>query len=132
EDLPVFGTIASQFNDPGMNQLYKRVMDLLVEKTNTNLKSTFEISDEMSEKIFIIPPQRVRYLAEIAENNRAYDEWASGQAEVAQQLYSLQKSMDTIKEMELEDKDRLLKNLQASLEKVKLNLDPKNLKLIEE
>tara|TARA_R110002096_G_scaffold415557_4_gene617493 strand:+ start:39135 stop:42515 length:3381 start_codon:yes stop_codon:yes gene_type:complete len=132
EDLPVFGTIASQFNDPGMNQLYKRVMDLLVEKTTTNLKSTFEISDEMSEKIFIIPPQRVRYLAEIAENNRAYDEWASGQAEVAQQLYSLQKSMDTIKEMELEDKDRLLKNLQASLEKVKLNLDPKNLKLIEE
>jgi len=132
EDLPVYGTIASQFNDPGMNQLYKKVMDLLVENTTTDLKSTFEISDEMSEKIFIIPPKRVRYLAEIAENNRAYDEWASGQAEVAQQLYSLQKSMDTIEEMEVDDKDRLLKHLQASFEKVKLNLDPKNLKLIEE
>ena len=132
EDLPVFGTIASQFNDPGMNQLYIRIMSLLEKKTKTELKSSFEISDEMSEKIFIIPPKRVRYLAEIAENNRSYDEWAAGQAEVAQQLYSIQKSMETIEKMEVEDKDRLLKNLQESFEKVKLNLDPKNLKLIED
>lgn len=132
EDLPVYGTIASQFNDPGTNQLYKHLMDIIVERTGVDLKSTFEISDEMSEKVFIIPPKRVRYLAEIAENNRSYDQWSEEQAEVAQQLYSLQKSMDTIKEMEVEDKDRLLKNLQESFEKVKLNLDPKNLKLIEE
>lgn len=132
EDLPVYGTIASQFNDPGTNRLYKHLMDIIVERTGVNLKSTFEISDEMSEKVFIIPPKRVRYLAEIAENNRSYDQWSEEQAEVAQQLYSLQKSMDTIKEMEVEDKDRLLKNLQESFEKVKLNLDPKNLKLIEE
>jgi len=132
EDLPVYGTIASQFNDPGTNRLYKHLMDIIVERTGVDLKSTFEISDEMSEKVFIIPPKRVRYLAEIAENNRSYDQWSEEQAEVAQQLYSLQKSMDTIKEMEVEDKDRLLKNLQESFEKVKLNLDPKNLKLIEE
>jgi methylmalonyl-CoA mutase len=132
EELPVYGTIASQFNDPGTNRLYKQLMDIIVERTQADLKTTFEISDEMSEKIFIIPPKRVRYLAEIAENNRSYDQWSEEQAEVAQQLYSIQKSMDTIKEMEVEDKDRLLKNLQESFEKVKLNLDPKNLKLIEE
>ncbi|MAC96649.1 MAG: methylmalonyl-CoA mutase [Flavobacteriales bacterium] len=132
EDLPVYGTIASQFNDPGTNRLYKHLMDIIVERTGVDLKSTFEISDEMSEKVFIIPPKRVRYLAEIAESNRSYDQWSEEQAEVAQQLYSLQKSMGTIKEMEVEDKDRLLKNLQESFEKVKLNLDPKNLKLIEE
>ena len=36
EKLPVFGTIASQFNDPGMNNLYKKIMDTLVEKTETS------------------------------------------------------------------------------------------------
>ncbi|NNF21589.1 MAG: methylmalonyl-CoA mutase, partial [Saprospiraceae bacterium] len=60
DTLPVFGTIASQFNDPGMNTLYRKVMDALVEKTATPLKSSYMVSDEMSEKIFIIPPARVR------------------------------------------------------------------------
>ena len=42
DDLPVYGTIASQFNDPGMNTLYKAVMDKIVEKTEADLKSTFK------------------------------------------------------------------------------------------
>jgi len=54
EDIPVYGTIASQFNDPGMNTLYKVVMDKIAEKTGANLKSTFTITKEMSEKIFVI------------------------------------------------------------------------------
>ncbi|MEQ8909237.1 MAG: methylmalonyl-CoA mutase family protein [Vicingaceae bacterium] len=132
EDLPVFGTIASQFNDPGMNQLYKKLMDVIVDRTQSDLESTFEITDEMSEKIFVIPPKRTRYLAEIAENNRSYDEWVEQQSEIAQKLYGIQKSMDTISELEVDDKDRLIKNLQESFEKVKLELDPKNWKLIEE
>jgi methylmalonyl-CoA mutase len=61
-----FGTIA-QFNDPGMNTLYKAIMDKVVEKTDSDLKSTFEVTREMSEKIFVIPPHRTRYLSEIAE-----------------------------------------------------------------
>ena len=132
EDLPVYGTIASQFNDPGMNRLYKRIMSILEEKTNSDLKSNFKISDEMSEKIFVIPPSRVRYLAEIAENNRSYDAWSVKQAEVAQKLYGIQKSIESIQELELEDKDRLLKGLNESFEKMSLELDPKNLKVIQD
>jgi methylmalonyl-CoA mutase len=61
--MTCFGTIASQFNDPGMNTLYKAIMDKVVEKTNSDLKSTFEITREMSEKIYVIPPHRtVTYL----------------------------------------------------------------------
>ena len=86
DDLPVFGTIASQFNDPGMNTLYKAIMDKLVEKIDSDLKSTFTISNEMSEKIFVIPPSRTRYLSEIAESNRAYDKKADEQVEVTQKL----------------------------------------------
>ena len=50
--MPVFGTIASQFNDPGMNNLYLAVMNSIVEKTNAPLKSGYTISKEMSEKIY--------------------------------------------------------------------------------
>ena len=71
--MPVFGTIASQFNDPGANSLYKALINKVVEKTGASLDSSFEISKEMSEKIFVIPPKRNRYLAEIADTNRAYD-----------------------------------------------------------
>ncbi|MFN9519930.1 MAG: cobalamin-dependent protein, partial [Bacteroidota bacterium] len=72
DTMPVYGTIASQFNDPGMNSLYKAVMDKVVEKTGAALHSTYEITDEMSEKVYIIPPSRTRYLSEISENNRNY------------------------------------------------------------
>src|SRR5699024_5143786 len=93
EKLPVYGTIASQFNDPGMNTLYKKIMDTLSEKTDTSLKSDYHISDEMSEKVFVIPPKRTRYLSEIAENNRAYDEKSKSQTEIAQKLYGIFKTL---------------------------------------
>ncbi|MFT4602856.1 MAG: methylmalonyl-CoA mutase, partial [Arenicella sp.] len=130
-NIPVFGTIASQFNDPGMNTLYKAIMDKLVEKTGADLKSTFEITDEMSEKIFVIPPARTRYLSEISENNRGFDKWVDEQVVVADKLHGLTSAIGTLKESEIEDKDRLIKGLQESFEKVKLDLDPKNWILIE-
>lgn len=130
-NIPVFGTIASQFNDPGMNTLYKAIMDKLVEKTGADLKSTFKITAEMSEKIFVIPPARTRYLSEISENNRGYDKWVDEQVIVADKLHGLTSSIETLKASDIEDKDRLIKGLQESFEKVKLDLDPKNWLLIE-
>ncbi|MBT1688761.1 methylmalonyl-CoA mutase family protein [Dawidia soli] len=131
EGMPVFGTIASQFNDPGTNQLYKHVMDTIAEKTGAPLQSSFEITREMSEKIFVIPPHRTRYLSEIAENNRGYDGWVKDQATIAQKLYALRTAMDTVRELAPEDKDRLLKGLEEQFEKLKLGLDPRNWKLLE-
>lgn len=132
EDMPVFGTIASQFNDPGTNQLYKQLVDTIVKKTGADLKSGFTITREMSEKVFVIPPNRTRYLSEISENNRKYDSWVAEQKEVAQKLFALQKSIETIQSSTLDDKERIVKLLQEQFEKIKLNLDPKNLKLLEE
>lgn len=146
DDLPVYGTIASQFNDPGMNTLYKAVMDKIVEKTSSDLKSTFHISNEMSEKIFVIPPARTRYLSEIAENNRAYDKTASEQVEVAQKLYGIFKTVEsitgTVPELDkagigansvhsstVENKD-FIKLLIGEFDRVKLNLDPYNWEII--
>lgn len=146
DDMPVFGTIASQFNDPGMNSLYKAIMDKLVEKTGADLKSTFEITKEMSEKIFVIPPARTRYLSEIAENNRAYDKRAVEQEQVAQKLYGIFKTIESIlgtapsldksglenpamENVPAEDRD-FLKLLLAQFDKVKMNLDPYNWEIL--
>ncbi|MDC0459311.1 methylmalonyl-CoA mutase family protein [Crocinitomicaceae bacterium] len=132
DDMPVHGTIASQFNDPGMNTLYKVIMDHIDEKTESSLASNFQITREMSEKIFVIPPERTRYLSEISENNRSYDKWVEQQVEVAEKLQGLQSSIETIDNSELEDKDRLVKNIQEVFEKEKLNFDPKNWELIQD
>jgi methylmalonyl-CoA mutase len=153
ENLPVYGTIASQFNDPGMNTLYKAVIDKIVENTNSDLKSTFVISNEMSEKIFVIPPSRTRYLSEIAETNRAYDKTANQQVEVAQKLYGIFKTICSVNNITLsaversfldnnglnidvilnhskpENKD-FIKMLVGEFDKVKLNLDPYNWEII--
>ncbi|MEC8884629.1 MAG: methylmalonyl-CoA mutase, partial [Bacteroidota bacterium] len=142
KDLPVYGTIASQFNDPGMNKLYSEIIKTLNAKTEANFESTFSATDELSEKIFVIPPARTRYLSEIAENNRGYDETAATQAEVAQKLYGIFKTLDTVTgelpELDksglvlsdaAEDKD-LAKLLLAEFDKVKMNLDPYNWEVI--
>lgn len=132
DSMPVFGTIASQFNDPGTNSLYKVIIDKIVEKTGADLKSDFEITNEMSEKIFIIPPERTRYLSEISENNRAYDRDVEAQSSIAQKLYALHESIENLKESDLDDKDRLIKGLQEAYEKQKLDLNPHHLKVIED
>ncbi len=108
DELPIFGTIASQFNDPGMNNLYKNVMDTLVEKTGAALNSTFVVSGEMAEKIFVIPPARTRYLSEIAENNRAYDAKAKEQAQTVQKLYGIFLTLASVLELETGKAESLL------------------------
>ena len=145
--MPIFGTIASQFNDPGMNTLYKSIMDKIVAKTGAELQSTFEITREMSEKIFVIPPHRTRYLSEIAENNRKYDETALSQVEVAQKLYGIFKTVESVSNAKLSlskfglDSDEILKQVQndksdflklliAEFDRVKMNLDAYNWEII--
>jgi methylmalonyl-CoA mutase len=145
DEMPVFGTIASQFNDPGMNTLYKKVMDKVVEKTGSDLKSTFQITREMSEKIFVIPPHRTRYLSEIAENNRKYDETVLTQVEVAQKLYGIFKTIESVSEKPVKidksgievkslinniDNKEFLNLLVKEFDRVKMNLDPFNWEII--
>lgn len=148
DEMPVFGTIASQFNDPGMNTLYKSIMDKIVEKTDSDLKSTFEVTREMSEKIFVIPPHRTRYLSEIAESNRKYDETALSQQKVAQKLYGIFKTIEsvsgkmpaitktglddtTVYSAKEQDEDKVFLNLLLNqFDKVKMDLDPYNWEVI--
>jgi methylmalonyl-CoA mutase len=126
-DMPVYGTIASQFNDPGANSLYKAIMDKFSEKKLENFNSSYAITDEMSEKIFVIPPARVRYLSEISENNRAYDKWAIDQKDIAQKLYALQKSLEILSDASKE----IITQIKSQYENLLLDLHPKNKILID-
>ncbi len=125
DDMPVFGTIASQFNDPGVNQLYRAVMGRIDEISGGKFKTSMVASDEMSEKIYIIPPKRTRYLSEIAETIRNYNEWADQQAEVAQRIYALRESRNM-----LEDKQDAHDALDTAFKEEELNLDPRNMEII--
>ena len=101
DSMPVYGSIASQFNDPGTNELYQVLIKKINEKTGTHFKSTFEVSDKISEKQYIIPPNRVRYLSEITENNRAYNQNAKKQKQVAQKLFGIFKTIESVSNINL-------------------------------
>lgn len=133
EQLPVFGSIASQFNDPGTNALYRAIIDTINQKAGVNFKSSFEISQAMSEKQYIIPPSRVRYLSEISENNRRYDAWAKEQAQIADELYSLHRTIETLNQnhdLDATLKQNMLKELQSLYNKIELKLDGGNKQIL--
>jgi len=101
--MPVFGTIASQFNDPGTNTLYRKIMDTVQERTGAKFPAQNVFLDGESEKIYIIPPARVRYLSEISENNRNYDRWVLKQAKLASQAYALNTTAGIISDSSIKE-----------------------------
>lgn len=89
EDLPIVGTIAAQFNDAGVNHLFELLTNKVKEKTSTEFHVKHTSAKNTTTKSQIIPPARVRYLAEIAENNESYDQWVNEQCIIASKLYKL-------------------------------------------
>jgi methylmalonyl-CoA mutase len=122
--LPIVGTIASQFNDPGTNQLFASLMNCLAERANAPFAVPYSASEQSSEKLFVIPPKRTRYLSEIAEQVRAYNAWTEEQAETADQLQSLQEAQRLIA-------DNASEALDEKAKEVRMDLDPKILEWLE-
>jgi len=91
EELPVIGTIAAQFNDPGINELFEKLMLTIEKKTGVKFGdiTVHAHTKDTTNRSMIIPPKRVRYLSEIAENNREYDKWVKEQCAIASQLYQV-------------------------------------------
>jgi len=128
ELLPVFGTIASQFHDPGMNHLYRAIVDGLHDRYG-GFDSNAGVTGEESEKVFVIPPSRTRYLSEISDVCRHTNEWAEQQAAVAQKLYALHESIRLLRTRG--EKTGAIAELESEYERVALDLDPHNRELIE-
>ncbi|KAA3655896.1 MAG: methylmalonyl-CoA mutase, partial [Chloroflexi bacterium] len=116
----------------GTNLLYKKIMGTVAIKTGANLNTNFLEEESVSEKIHIIPPRRVRYLAEISETIRGYGEWVDGQAGIADQLFGIRQSIGALENSDLDDKDRLIKELESLYEQVSLHFDRNNQKILDE
>lgn len=131
DDMPVFGCIASQFNDPGVNQVYRRLIDLINEKCAAGFHSSMTLTTAESEKVYIIPPQRTRYLSEISENNRKYDERTEKQVAIARKLFGLHQSIlhlggpDMLRDHNpASSSNAVLQTLQDAYQQLLKDLDP--------
>jgi methylmalonyl-CoA mutase len=127
DSLPVYATMASQFNDPGMNTLFARLLNIIKNKTGADfgldkIESPNVIGE--SEKLYIIPPDRTRYLAEIAESSAAYNQWVNEQCKIAQSLYQVAGTLDLLSRMDV--KEQYLLALRDALS-MQLHLDCKSL-----
>jgi methylmalonyl-CoA mutase len=96
EELPVYGTIASQFNDPGMNRLYRAVLGKVAERTGADLVPPGSAPEADGRRSYVIPPERTRYLAEIVEHSRRYDAFVDEQCALARQLYRLRGAIEAL------------------------------------
>lgn len=149
--LPVYPTIASQFNDRGTNKLFQAMMEAVA----ATGKGTWDQADfapgGSPEKAPIIPGERVRYLAEIADCVRGYKAWAQDQAEIARKMYQLNGSIEALRyrmgqsdlkiasaqggtaEMDLSppDFEHLIQVLTSQIDFFKAQLDPQCSKLLD-
>jgi len=91
DSMPVFGTIASHFNDDGVTAAYQELLKLLQDKGLCQFDQHLEpVSCRMSsEKSAVVPADRQRYLAEIADTVRGYHKHVEGQATLARQKQQL-------------------------------------------
>ncbi|MCX6181903.1 MAG: methylmalonyl-CoA mutase family protein [Bacteroidetes bacterium] len=119
EEMPVIGTVASRFNDEGINDLYSRIVALLNEK-GAKFKTTAIVANQ-TEMAAVIPSSRVRYLSEISEEIRKYNAEVEKKAEVANQVYGFQKALEVLQN----------KDLQSKYEELKQQLSKENLQLLE-
>jgi methylmalonyl-CoA mutase len=132
DEVPVYGTIASQFNDRGMTELYNAVITALNTEAGLKVGDILSTEGTLANKSSVIPGNRIRYLSEISESNRSYDAWVDNQTTVAQKLYGIHQAIETAKATDTEVSSDLVTQLAALYTHVELDLDPKNKLLIEQ
>ena len=98
KDLPVYGTIASKFNDDGISAFYHGLLDLIEEKKGITFESSIPRTGqkESSSKTIIIPGERTRYLAEISQTVRDYHGETEEQADLARKRWHLAETLDSL------------------------------------
>ncbi len=124
DDMPVFGVISSQFNNPGLNTFY----DKLLEKLKNNLPFlqdyTFAQSKYTTQSMQLIPPKRIRYLSEISDCIREYNKEVTNKANLADTIYALEKTIIYI------DDESVCKRVKIKIEELSCQLGQDNLDLL--
>lgn len=126
-EMPVWGTVASNFRDAGVDIFFKELMNRIEQKTSgvfhtPSLKEVPPVSQRLS----IIPGKRVRYLSEISDTVRNYNKQAIEQSGIADRLYGLKLTLSHLTDT---NKDTL-KILHREYKKLEKTLDPVNLSIL--
>lgn len=127
EDMPVYGTIASQFNDPGTNALFAALIETINGKMSTNWSTSLSKKAKVEKQNIIIPNDRRYYLREISDTVRKYHKRAEEQVELARKLFQLEGAMEALQERD--GNDQAFTALQRIKEEVesKLTSESKNI-----
>ncbi|MCL6515470.1 fused isobutyryl-CoA mutase/GTPase IcmF [Alicyclobacillus sp.] len=146
EEMPVYGTIASQFGDPGTDVLYKALIRVINERCKTAWESTYPVADASERKRAIIPGERSQYLLDVVRTVRAYRNRVEEEAEKARRAYQLQGALEAVRTEGAADaqsgvaaagsggdadRDAARRALEALREKAWAELDPETRRLLE-
>lgn len=142
EELPVYGTIASQFNDPGTNKLFQALIEQLKSKVQVNWQESTALKSESVERHTIIPGERVQYLGDIVRTVRGYKTLIQEQAELARQWYQIEgvkelrsatgSAQVTEADQGKQSEDRFLAELEELKQRVLSSLHTENKQKIEQ
>lgn len=134
EDFPVYGTIASRFNDDGVTALYGGILEKINEKTGIQWKTSLKGNPEKkpSSKTIIIPPERSGYLSEIADTIRRYRAWGEGQIELVRNLWHLDSTAQALRRQGFSEESEPIKAIKHLQEEIEHSLDPRALRLVGE
>jgi methylmalonyl-CoA mutase len=129
-DMPVFGTIASKFNDDGVTALYHALMDAVAAKTGVRFETRLPrpAGKTSSSKTIIIPPERVRYLSEIADTVRGYHRETRRQMEALRRAWHLEEALKSVGD----DAGEAARRLQEEARTAAEALDPETRSRVEE
>lgn len=135
EDLPVFPCIAAQFNDTGVNRLFASLVQKINEHFSLNWKTTIytEVGPAAETNfVTIIPPKKVRYLAEIAETVHEYHNWVGEQTDIARKLENVEGVRSQLKKWQPENSEHFDENLKKMWDHWRTRLDAICLRILEE
>jgi len=134
EDFPVYGTIASRFNDDGVTSLYVGIIDAVNEKCGLSWTTRLEARPDKkpSSQTIIIPTERSGYLSEIAEAIRKYHSWGRQQEELTRRLWQLDATAQALWAKGLPKDSEALTSIKELQEEVERDLDPRALRLVGE
>ncbi|MBA4536606.1 methylmalonyl-CoA mutase family protein [Bacillus aquiflavi] len=129
EHMPVYGTIASQFNDPGTNALFAALIEKINEKAGKNWSASFSKNVIVEKQNVIIPNDRRYYLREISETVKHYHKKAYEQCEIARRLFQLEGTIDLVKQNE--KGKQMLDALEALKKEIESKLSEESKKILE-
>jgi len=128
EQMPVFGTIASKFNDDGVTAMYRFLLKTIADKTGLQMaEETAAITERISTtKTIFVPPERSRYLSEISETIRSYHEHTRNQADALRNAWHLKEAAAAINgDGALSgDSGQLLGKLREAIDAAEAGIDP--------